>query len=452
MNKKLFSVISPIDGSSVCELEYMGYCEAEHAIQAADNAFPAWKALSPQKRAAILERWYELLVLNRFEIAQIINLESGKPFKEALGEVDYANSFVKFYAQEVLHLFGEVSSTFRDKNWSMHMYEPIGVVGAITPWNFPAAMITKKIAPALAAGCTVVLKPSEETPLTAIKIRDLAIEAGISADIFGIVYGDAKAIGEALLQSSKLKMISFTGSVNVGKYLMKESANTVKKLVLELGGNAPCIVMKDADLLLSVQKIASGKFRNAGQACTAPNRIFIHESIIDKFVDLLIAEIADNKYEIGPLINKAAYIKTQALVDDAIASGAKILFECKIPKNQHSELYFAPIILGKLHDDMRIVAEEIFAPVFSILSFKDNEQVIKRANNTDYGLAAYIFSSDLKATLAFVQNLNFGVIGINETIVGGDTTVHGGFNQSGLGREGGKAGLMEYYESKFIIF
>jgi len=452
MSKKFFSVINPNTNIAICQLDYMGHEEASQAINAAEREFSSWKSLPPQARADIIETWYNLLKQHRQELAEIVSKESGKPVKEALGEVDYANSFVKYYSQEILRLFGDSSPHYRKDQWFMNIAEPIGVVGAITPWNFPAAMITKKIAPALAAGCPVVLKPSEETPLTAIKIHELALEAGVPREIFGIIYGDAKEIGRALVESPKVKMISFTGSVGVGKYLMEKSASTVKKLVLELGGNAPCVVMKDADLNLAAERIAVGKFRNAGQACTSPNRIFVHETILEKFIESLINEISDNKYEIGPLINQAAKDKTDKIVEESISNGAKILFRCKVPKNQKSKTYFAPLILGNLNDDMRIIKEEVFSPIFSILSFKDNEELIKRANNTEYGLAAYLFSADLKSTLKIANSINFGVIGINETMVGNDQTIHGGFNNSGLGREGGKPGLMEYYENKFIIF
>lgn len=452
MNSKTFKVFNPNDGSVIRELEIMGYNETLAAIASANEEYKNWKNTSPQERARIVESWYELLTQNREEIAKIVNQETGKPFKEALGEVDYANSFVKYYSQEILRLQGEISTSFRKNQWSVNLYEPIGIVGAITPWNFPAAMITKKIAPALVAGCPVVLKPSEETPLSAIKIRQLAIKAGIPEKAFAIVYGDAPEIGRAMLDSSHIKMISFTGSVKVGKYLMEKSASTVKKLVLELGGNAPAIIMPDADLELSAKKIASGKFRNAGQACTSPNRIFVHKLVQEKFLNILINEIADNKYEIGPLINISGKNKAEELVNEAVKCGAEIIFKAKIPDNQKSASYLAPLIIAKVSDEMRIAKEEIFAPIFSILSFTENEELIERANNTSYGLAAYLFSKDLKSSLDVSHKLNFGVIGINETIVGNEYTIHGGFNESGLGREGGKPGLMEYFESKFIIF
>jgi succinate-semialdehyde dehydrogenase/glutarate-semialdehyde dehydrogenase len=314
-------------------------------------------------------------------------------------------------------------------------------------------MITKKIAPALAAGCSIVLKPSEETPMTAIKIRELALQAGIPKEVFGIVYGDYKEIGRALLESKNIKMISFTGSVDVGKHLMKHAASTVKKVVLELGGNAPCIVFKEANLELSVEKIIQGKFRNAGQACTAPNRIFVEESILDEFKALLIEKLSQKDlYNIGPLINHKAKEKTNNLIKSALDAGAKILYRQDNINREVSNLYFSPLVIVDLKDDMDIVKEEVFAPVFSILSFKDTEEVIDRSNNTQYGLAAYIFSSDLKKALYVAQKLNFGVFGINEASTAADLTIHGGFNESGLGREGGKIGLMEYLENKFIVF
>ena len=446
-------VTSPLNDKIIAELDYMGYEETTLAIDQAEMAFKSWKEVPVSKRSAILESWYNLVELNKKEIASILNEEQGKPFEEAVKEIEYANSFIKFYSQEILRVFGESSPHFRDNRWFINVYEPIGVVGAITPWNFPCAMITKKIAPALAAGCSVILKPSEETPMTAIKLRELALQAGVPKEVFGIVYGDYKEIGRALLESKKIKMISFTGSVGVGKNLMKHAASTVKKVVLELGGNAPCIVFKEADLELSVEKIIQGKFRNAGQACTAPNRIFVEDSILAAFKALLIKKLSQNNiYNIGPLINQKAKEKTNSLINSAIDSGAKILYSQDNIEKQVSRLYFSPLVIGDLKDDMDIVKEEVFAPVFSILSFKNIQEVIDRSNNTQYGLAAYIFSSDLKKALYVAQKLNFGVFGINETSTAADLTIHGGFNESGLGREGGKAGLMEYLENKFIVF
>lgn len=446
-------VTSPLNNQVIAELDYMGYEETILAIDQAEEAFKSWKDTPVSKRSSILESWYNLVELNKKEIASILNKEQGKPFEEAVKEVEYASSFIKFYSQEILRVFGESSPNFRDNQWFINIYEPIGVIGAITPWNFPCAMITKKIAPALAAGCPVVLKPSEETPLTAIKLRELALQAGIPKEVFGITYGDYKEIGKALLESKKIKMISFTGSVDVGKYLMKHAASTVKKIVLELGGNAPCIVFKDADLELSVEKIIQGKFRNAGQACTAPNRIFVEESILEEFTALLIQKLSKkNLYNIGPLINNKAKEKTNNLINNAIDCGAKILYRQDDIEKQISKLYFSPLVIGNLKDEMNIVKEEVFAPVFSILSFKEMQEVIDRSNNTQYGLAAYIFSSDLKKALDVAKKLNFGVFGINEASTAADLTIHGGFNESGLGREGGKAGLMEYFENKFIVF
>lgn len=450
---KYFSVFNPVNEFEIAQLAYLGYEDTILVIEKAQAAFLLWKSLMPKQRAKILEKWYDLLVQAREELAKILELESGKPFQEALSEVDYANSFVKYYANEVLQIHGEASPYFREKQWSLNILEPIGVVGAITPWNFPAAMVTKKISPALASGCSVVLKPSEETPLSAIKIRELAIEAGVPNDAFTIVYGNYQEIGKALTEHPQVKMISFTGSVEVGKYLMRECAATVKKIVLELGGNAPCIVMQDADLELAVKKIVSGKFRNAGQACTAPNRIYVHEDIFEKFSLLLIAEIKQGKHEIGPLINKAAKRKSDELLQDAINNGAQLLLKDKIPiDKKESKLYCAPVVLSNLDDETRIVKEEAFSPFLSLLKFSSKEEVIARANNSVYGLAAYLFTSNLKLGLECAQQLNFGVVAINETSTAADVTVHGGYNQSGLGREGGKSGLLEYYENKFIVF
>ncbi len=447
-----FPIYNPNTNSIICDLELMGFDETIKVINKASLALESWKSLLPQERSDILLKWYYLINSQREEIAQIMHSEQGKPFKEALVEVDYGNSFIKYYAEEVLRIYGEISPHFRKNQYCINISEPIGVVGAITPWNFPCAMITKKIAPALASGCSIVLKPSEETPLTAIKLRELAITAGVPEDVFGIVYGDYKEIGRAILESKQIKMISFTGSIGVGKYLMQESAKTVKKLVLELGGNAPCIILKDADLDLTVKKIMLGKFRNSGQACTAPNRIFVDKSIKDEFTNKLIKELSEAEIEIGPLINQNAKNKTIELLENALQNGAKILYQALAPQQQKSAFYFPPTVIGNLNDEMKIAKEEAFSPIFSILTFSDLEEVIDRANNTNYGLAAYLFTSNLKKALSISQELNFGVIGINETSTSADKTIHGGFNESGLGREGGKPGLLEYYENKFIVF
>lgn len=449
---KTFAIYSPNNNQIISELDYSGFEETSKLIDKAQKGFDNWKNILPLRRAEILEKWYELVKKNRELIAKIMHEEQGKPIEEALIEVDYGNSFIKFYAQEATRVLGEVSTSFKSGQWSMNIYEPIGVVAAITPWNFPCAMVTKKIAPAIAAGCPIILKPSEETPLTAIKLHQLAIEAGVPEEVFSLVCGDYKEIGRAFLEHKEIKMISFTGSIEVGKYLMRESANSVKKLVLELGGNAPCIILKDANLDFTVQKIITGKFRNAGQACTSPNRIFVAAEIKDIFIEKLVIELKKNNYKIGPLINHAQKNRAVKLLEDAVACGAKVFFQSDIPSNQNSDLYFPPVIVTNLTDDIKLVKDEAFSPIFSILTFSSEEEVVKRANDTDYGLAAYIFSQDLKKTIEISHKLNFGVIAINDSGTANEKTIHGGFNQSGLGREGGKEGLMEYFENKFIVF
>jgi succinate-semialdehyde dehydrogenase / glutarate-semialdehyde dehydrogenase len=449
---KKFNVYNPSTGAIIQELESFGYDYTVNLIKQAQAKFIEWKNLLPSVRAEILENWYQLVKENQNELANILSQEQGKPFAEALNEIEYGNSFIKYYAQEASRVFGEISTGFRANQWSINILEPIGVVAAITPWNFPCAMVTKKIAPAIASGCPIILKPSEETPLTAIKLHELAIKAGVWPEVFSICYGDYEAIGKAFIESDIIKMITFTGSINVGKYLMQESAKTVKKLVLELGGNAPCIVFNDADLELAAKKIMLGKLRNAGQACTSPNRIFVEQSILDKFLQVLQQELELKQYNIGPLINHNQKNKAQNLVNNAINNGAKIYYQATTPNQQNSELYFAPMIVSELDDDMELVKDEAFAPIFSVLSFNTEDEVLNRANNTTYGLAAYLFSKDLKKTIDFSHKLNFGVIAINDSGTAHAQTVHGGFNQSGLGREGGRAGLMEYFESKFIAF
>ncbi len=445
-----FSVYSPLTNERIVELDYMGYEKALSLIKKASDNFINWKNLAPKQRSIMLNKWHDLVNQNQEKISNILSQEQGKPFAEALEEVIYGNSFIKYYAEEVLRIYGEASQHFKPNQWFINLYEPIGVVAAITPWNFPCAMITKKVAPALASGCPVVLKPSEETPLTAIILRDLAIEAGIPEEVFGIIYGDYNEIGRAFLESEEVKMISFTGSIKVGKYLMEQSSSSVKKLVLELGGNAPCIICADADLELAVKRLIIGKFRNAGQACTSPNRIFINKAIEHKFTNMLIQELEKNNYEIGPLINRQAKEKAQNLIDNAIQKGAKLIYEAKNTKA--SDLYFTPKVISGLDDNFNLVKEEAFAPIFSLLTFEDEEEVIYRSNDTNYGLAAYIFTLDNKKGLNIARRLNFGVIAINDCVTASDITVHGGFNESGLGREGGRLGLMEYYENKFIVF
>ncbi|MDQ0219119.1 NAD-dependent succinate-semialdehyde dehydrogenase [Peribacillus cavernae] len=446
-------VKNPATGEIIATIPNGGSREAKLAADAAYEAFSEWSAFSVYERADLIRKWYDLINENIEDLAVTMTKEQGKPLKEARGEVAYANGFLSWYAEEGKRIYGETIPAIQRNKRLFVSKQPVGVVAVITPWNFPAAMITRKIAPALAAGCTVIIKPAELTPLTALKLAELAEKAGFPKGVLNIVTGEAKDIGEAWLADERVRKLTFTGSTAVGKQLMRGSADTVKKVSLELGGHAPAIVMEDADLDKAVEGVISSKFRNAGQTCVCSNRVYVQESIYQEFIDRLIPKVKELKVgdgleegtDIGPLINEKAVQKVQAHIDDAIKLGAKLEVG-----GTGNDLFMEPTVLSDIDDSMLCMQEETFGPVMPISSFKTVEEAIQRANDSIYGLAAYVFTENISRGIRVVEALEFGIVGLNDGLPSTPQAPFGGFKQSGLGREGGHFGIEEFLEVKYI--
>ncbi len=450
-------VINPANEEVIASVPMGGTNEADYAVEVAFKAFETWSKFTAEKRGKLLARWFSLIETEAEEIAKTLTLEQGKPFNEALNEVQYANSFISWYAEEGKRIYGETIPSSHENKRIIVQRQPVGVVAAITPWNFPAAMITRKVAPALAAGCTVVIKPAESTPLTALKLAELAEKAEIPSGVINVVTGDPKEIGDAWLKDERVRKITFTGSTKVGKSLMRSAADTVKLISLELGGNAPFIVMEDADLNKAINGIVASKFRNAGQTCVCTNRIYVHESLEQAFTDKLIESVKslkvgegiDSTTDIGPLINQSAIEKVQSLISNARDNGGKVLTGGSIP-NTAKGFFIEPTVITNANDEMLCMKEEIFGPIASISTFRDEEEVIRRANNTPYGLAAYLFTENLSKAIRISEKLEFGIVGLNDGTPSVAQAPFGGFKESGLGREGGHYGINEFLEVKYI--
>lgn len=447
-------VINPSTGKPIATVPNGGAHEAEMAVDAAFAALKPWSELTAYDRSAYLMKWHQLIAEQTEELATVMTEEQGKPLSEARGEIDYANGFISFYAEEAKRIYGEtIPSSNRDKRIIIHK-QPVGVTAVVTPWNFPAAMITRKIGPALAAGCTVVIKPAGQTPLTAIKLVQLAKQAGIPDGVINVVTGKSGEIGDSWLEDSRVRKLTFTGSTEVGKLLMRGAAQTVKKISLELGGHAPAIVMDDADIDKAVDGVLAAKFRNAGQTCVCANRIYVHESIVDEFSRKFVKsvkelKIGDGKEEgvtIGPLIDSAAVEKVQSHVDDATEKGATVA----IGGRSLAGLFYEPTVIVNVTDDMKCMTEETFGPLAPITTFKTEEEVLQRANDSIYGLAAYLFTENLSTGIRMSEKLEYGIVGLNDGKPSTPQAPFGGFKQSGLGREGGHHGIDEYIEVKYI--
>jgi succinate-semialdehyde dehydrogenase/glutarate-semialdehyde dehydrogenase len=453
-NLPLIDVSNPATGQQIATVPNGGAKEARLAVDAAYKAFQDWSRLTAYERSSFLMKWHELIDLHKDGLARTMTEEQGKPLAEAAGEINYANGFISWYAEEAKRIYGEIiPSSHTGKRIFIHK-QPVGVTAVITPWNFPAAMITRKVGPALAAGCTVVIKPAEQTPITAIRLAQLALEAGIPPGVINVVTGEANAIGEAWLQDKRVRKLTFTGSTEVGKKLMSGAAQTVKKISLELGGHAPAIVMDDCDMEKAVDGVVATKFRNAGQTCVCANRIYVHERIAEEFSEKLVDRVKQLKVgngltegvTIGPLIDENAIKKVQSHVDDAQSKGAKIL----IGGGQKDGLFYEPTILFDVKDNMICMQEETFGPVAPITTFSTEEEVIRRANDSIYGLAAYVFTENLSRGIRISEQLEYGIVGLNDGLPSTPQAPFGGFKQSGLGREGGHHGLDEYIEIKYI--
>ncbi|KAK0594824.1 hypothetical protein LWI29_000911 [Acer saccharum] len=453
---KTLEVLNPATGEVVADVSCMGRKETNDAISSATDAFSSWSKVTAAERSKCLRKWYDLLIAHKEELGQLITLEQGKPLKEAIGEVNYGASFIEFFAEEAKRVYGDIiPATLSDRRLFV-LRQPVGVVGAITPWNFPLAMITRKVGPALACGCTVVIKPSEFTPLTALAAAELSLQAGIPPGAVNVVMGNAPDIGDALLASPQVRKITFTGSTAVGKKLMAGAAATVKKVSLELGGNAPCIVFNDADLDVAVKGALAAKFRNSGQTCVCANRILVQEGIYEKFAnafsnavqDLKVGEGFTEGVVQGPLINKAALEKVERFVQDAVSKGAKVLLGGK--RHSLGMTFYEPTVIGDVKNDMLISREEVFGPVAPLLRFKTEEEAIHMANDTIAGLAAYIFTTNVQRTWRVSEALEYGLVGVNEGLISTEVAPFGGVKQSGLGREGSKYGMDEYLEMKYV--
>ncbi|MBE7942636.1 MULTISPECIES: NAD-dependent succinate-semialdehyde dehydrogenase [Ramlibacter] len=452
-----FEVTDPSNGARLADVANLGELEAEQAIAAANAAWPAWRAKSGKERAAILRRWYDLLMANQEDLGRLMTAEQGKPFAEAKGEVAYGASFVEWFAEEAKRVNGETLPQWDNNRRLMVLRQPVGVCAAITPWNFPLAMITRKVAPALAAGCPVVIKPAELTPLTALAAAELALRAGIPAGVLNVITADSAnsiAIGKVFCASDVVRHISFTGSTEVGRILMAQSAPTIKKLSLELGGNAPFIVFDDADIDSAVEGAIASKYRNAGQTCVCANRLYVQEGVYDVFVEKFAAKVqamkVGNGFEDGvvqgPLIEDAAVEKVERHVKDAVAKGGRVVVGGQKLKGQ----FFQPTVIADATGDMLCAREETFGPLAPVFRFKTEQEAIDAANNTEFGLASYFYSRDIGRIYRVGEALEYGMVGINVGIIATEHVPFGGVKQSGLGREGSHHGMDEYLEIKYL--
>lgn len=455
--KAMIDVVNPANGEKIESIPRAGKEEATAAVDRAYKAFQEWSERTAEERSELLMKWHHLIQEEVEDIAKTMTLEQGKPLEEAKGEVTYANNFISWYAEEGKRVYGEtIPASARNKRIMVHK-QPVGVIAAITPWNFPAAMITRKVAPALAAGCTAVVKPASATPLTAIKLGNLAQKAGIPEGVLEILPGDSGEISDAWMEDTRVRKVSFTGSTEVGKVLMRKSADTVKKISLELGGHAPLIVMNDADLDKAAEGAVRSKFRNAGQTCVCSNRIYVHEDVVDAFTDkfkqkvsqLKVGNGMDEGVDIGPLIDKDAYEKVNQHLKDALDQGAELIHGGE--SYQESDGYFVePTVLKGVTEEMLCMNEETFGPLAPISTFTTESEVIDRANNTPYGLAAYLFTESISKAVRIGEKLEYGIVGINDGMPSTVQVPFGGFKESGLGREGGHHGMEEYLEVKYF--
>jgi succinate-semialdehyde dehydrogenase/glutarate-semialdehyde dehydrogenase len=452
-----FDVHDPSNGRKLADVANLGPAEAEQAIAAANKAWPAWRGKTAKERSILLRKWYDLLMANQEDLGRIMTAEQGKPYAEAKGEVAYGASFVEWFAEEAKRINGETLPQFDNNRRLLVIRQPIGVCAAITPWNFPLAMITRKVAPALAAGCPVVIKPAELTPLTALAAAELAIRAGIPAGVINLLTADGAnsiAVGKVFCASDIVRHISFTGSTEVGRILMAQSAPTVKKLSLELGGNAPFLVFDDADVDSAVEGAIASKYRNAGQTCVCANRIYVQEGVYDAFVEKFAAKVGamkvGNGFEEGvvqgPLIEPAAVEKVQRHVADAVGKGAKVVVGGKQLQGQ----FFEPTVLSGATGDMLCAREETFGPLAPIFKFRTEQEAVDAANNTEFGLASYFYSRDVGRIFRVSEALEYGMVGINVGIIATEHVPFGGVKQSGLGREGSHHGMDEYVEIKYL--
>ena len=456
----VFAVDNPATGAHIAHVANLGAAQAQVAIDAASAAFPAWRARTAKERSIILRKWFDLINANTDDLARIMTIEQGKPFAEAKGEIAYGASFVEWFAEQAKRVMGDTIAAPIATNRMLVLREPIGVCAAITPWNFPTAMITRKVAPALAAGCTIVLKPAEQTPLSALALAVLAEQAGIPPGVLNIITADSEqsiAIGKVLCTSPTVRKLTFTGSTPVGRILMQQCAPSIKKMSLELGGHAPFIVFEDADIDAAIEGAMVSKYRNAGQTCVCTNRFYVHAKVYDSFAEKLAARVSgslsvgegfEDKVTTGPLIDDAAVAKVEEHVQDAVAKGAKIL--CGGAKHARGGRFYQPTVITQVSEDMLCMREETFGPLAPIVKFTDEAEVIRLANNTDYGLASYFYSRDIGRIFRVAEALEYGMVGVNTGLISNEMAPFGGVKQSGLGREGSVYGMDDFMEMKYV--
>lgn len=454
-NGNVIEVFNPATGEKIGHVPKLGAAETRRAIAAADHALPEWRALAAKTRAAKLRRWYELIIENQKDLAAIMTLEQRKPLAEAQGEIVFGASYIEWYAEEAKRIYGDVIPGMHDKRLLV-IKQPVGVCAAITPWNFPSAMITRKAGPALAAGCTMVIKPASQTPFSALALVRLAELAGIPPGVLSVVTGSAAAIADEMTSNPIVRKLSFTGSTEIGRQIMSKCAHDIKKISLELGGNAPFIVFEDADLDAAVEGAIASKFRNAGQTCVCANRLYVHTTVYDAFVDKLDAAVAQLKMGdgfdtgtlIGPMIDEKAVFKVREHIEDAVAKGAHVLRGGK-----HHSLggnFFEPTILVNVPDSARVSKEETFGPLAPVFRFSDDAEVIRKANDTEFGLAAYFYTANVSRMFHVAEALEYGIVGMNTGIISSEAAPFGGVKASGVGREGSKYGIEDYLEIKYL--
>jgi len=449
-------VRNPADGQILGMVPALGASETRRAVAAAEAAWPAWRSRTARERSQLLRRWLQLILEHQEDLARLMTAEQGKPLAEARGEVTYGASFVEWFAEEGRRIYGDTIPANNPAHRILVLKQPIGVVAAITPWNFPLAMITRKVAPALAAGCPVLVKPAEDTPLTALALAELADRAGFPPGVLNLLTGMPEPIGGELTSNAAVRKLSFTGSTEVGKLLMRQCAGTLKKLSLELGGNAPFIVFDDADLERAVAGALASKYRNTGQTCVCANRILVQDGIYDAFAERLVEQVCRLQVgdgtrpgaQQGPLINRAALVKVEGLIQDALDRGARLVAGGH--RHPLGGTFFEPTVLCDVTPAMRLAREEIFGPVAPLFRFAEEEQAIRMANDTRYGLAAYFYTRDLARAWRVSEGLEYGIVGVNEGVVSTEVAPFGGLKESGLGREGSKYGIDEFLEPKYV--
>ncbi|MDX1366064.1 NAD-dependent succinate-semialdehyde dehydrogenase [Pseudomonas sp.] len=456
-DKARFAVSNPANGELIANVAALGKDETARAIDAAEAAWPAWRDKTAKERSAVLRNWFELIMANQEDLARLLSWEQGKPLAESRGEIAYGASFIEWFAEEAKRTYGDVIPHDKQGRRLVVIKQPIGVVAAITPWNFPNAMITRKVGPALAAGCTVVLKPASETPLSALALAELGARAGIPAGVFNVVPGNnSRAIGGELTGNPKVRKLSFTGSTGIGKLLMAQCAESIKKVSLELGGNAPFIVFDDADLDAAVQGAIGSKFRNSGQTCVCTNRFLVQSGVYDEFTRRLVAAVealkvapaTEDGAQQGPLINAKAVEKIQQHIADALGKGARLLSGGK--PHALGGSFFEPTVLGDVRADMLVARDETFGPLAPIFRFDTEAQAITMANDTEFGLASYIYTQNLGRAWRVSEALEYGMVGVNEGLISTEVAPFGGIKQSGLGREGSHYGIDDYIEQKYM--